>query len=436
MFRLIRALVVVAATGALAVALAVAVLYALIVPRIDDFRPQLAGWASSALGVEVAMERLTAHRDGATLTLVAHGLTATDAAGQPGFVVSQAQLQLPLAALVHGRISALELQASELWLRRATDGTLWLAGKMLSADGSARPGAAVQWLMAQPGVAVHGGRVHWVDALLDREAVLTGLFAQLQRRGANHIVHVEAGQKKSSGPFLKLDAVLEPPADWALVGTRAHWRGHFALEAGAALTLDYEPRAAPAAASTRLQLSQVDLHTLAQLTPHLPPPNALQQTMDSLQPAGTLARLDARWQGPLRNASHWQASGHVQRLELAAQALALRERVNERSQSGAIAPERTTPSRPGVSGLDIGFATTLEGGHATLSINQRSLTFPGILEEPQVPVDRLQAHASWQRDADQLQSQVSQLDLANADAAGSFRGLWRTGNEAAGSSAL
>lgn len=82
---------------------------------------------------------------------------------------------------------------------------------------------------------------------------------------------------------------------------------------------------------------------------------------------------------------------------------------------------------------------TREGGEATLSGQGAVLRFPGLFAEPDVPLERLDARASWTiaeaadgERAPRVALRIESLHFANRDAAGEVSGTWRSGGRGAG----
>lgn len=75
------------------------------------------------------------------------------------------------------------------------------------------------------------------------------------------------------------------------------------------------------------------------------------------------------------------------------------------------------------------------GGHASVSMAGGALSFPGVFEEPRIPLDELKMQAQWRLQGDRIDVQVDELTLANPDAAGRFSARWHSGENADGSGA-
>jgi uncharacterized protein (TIGR02099 family) len=76
---------------------------------------------------------------------------------------------------------------------------------------------------------------------------------------------------------------------------------------------------------------------------------------------------------------------------------------------------------------------TQQGGTAQLSLTQGHLDFPGVFEEPSIPMDKLSAELRWQLEGDGIQAQFHNVRFANADLQGQASGSWHTSDPATSS---
>lgn len=167
----------------------------------------------------------------------------------------------------------------------------------------------------------------------------------------------------------------------------------------------------------QLKAEQLDLQALAAVSGRLPLAPAWQDSLRSLAPQGRLEQLEASWQGPLAQPRTVSARGRVRALSLAADGGGGR--------------------RPGVSGLALDFRLQREGdedrAQASFSLNQGWLEFPGIFQEPRLPLDSLAGELRVRRDTRGTEVELRQVTLQSADAQGQFQGSWK---RAAGGDAL
>lgn len=198
-----------------------------IVPRIDDFRPQLAAWASRRLDAQVSVQRLSAHADGWLPALQVRGLSVADEAGQPGLQAPRVDLTFSLRSLLAGQPDSLRLQQPEIWLRRGADGRVRFAGIALDASAS-EPEEALGRLLAWPSLVLDQGHLHWVDAARDHEQVLDNVHSQLHRQGRQRTLELSAGSEGT--PVLALQARVRGGAG-ALFGRTDAWQGRLQWQA-------------------------------------------------------------------------------------------------------------------------------------------------------------------------------------------------------------
>ncbi|MBA4255466.1 MAG: TIGR02099 family protein [Polaromonas sp.] len=193
------------------------------------------------------------------------------------------------------------------------------------------------------------------------------------------------------------------------------------------LRLLYHPQDGQAERPGELDADHISLAALYELGSGLPLPSGLQHTLSEWQPSGSVPSLKLSWVGNEAGWSRFQAKGKVENLTLAA---------------GTPPPHPTgllgehphpVPARPGVSGATVDFDMTQQGGKAQVSLTQGHLGFPGVFEEPTIPMDKLSAELRWQQDGEALQAQFHNVRFANADLQGQASGSWHTSDPATSS---
>jgi uncharacterized protein (TIGR02099 family) len=183
---------------------------------------------------------------------------------------------------------------------------------------------------------------------------------------------------------------------------------------GGNMSLSWRPASGKLAQSQHITADKVDLAVLRQLADSLPLGEKVQQTLESLAPQGLVKALDAQWDGAADHPTRLVAKGSVERFQLSAQNAATKD----------------SAGRPGVSGASIDFEMTEAEGRATIGINQGSVSFPGIWEDPLIPISQLGADLRWQITpqplGDKIRIQVSNGLLKSPDADGQFNAIWTT----------
>ena len=170
---------------------------------------------------------------------------------------------------------------------------------------------------------------------------------------------------------------------------------------------------------------RLDLAVMAQVATHVPMSLTLRRQLVELKPRGLVSDLHIRWDGPIETPTHYQAEAQVGGLVLAAHASA----------------EPQGIGRPGLRNASVTLKATEAGGSAQLGITAGELEFPGVFEEPVIPIDQFAAKVQWaveKADASQpagtapkLSVVVREARFSNADAQGEMTASWHTGSGAA-----
>jgi uncharacterized protein (TIGR02099 family) len=174
-----------------------------------------------------------------------------------------------------------------------------------------------------------------------------------------------------------------------------------------------------APAEGELQADRLDLGALSQIASRLPLGTPTHAALQAYAPRGLVDRVQARWQGPLEAPQKYEARGHATGLDIAS-------RPQAEGHGGT----------PGVRNASVDFDVTQAGGRASLAIRDGSLDFPGVFEEPVLPLDSLSADVQWQLDGDRMAVTVSNARFSNTDASGDLRASWHTGDARKGGSRL
>ncbi|MFM2342833.1 MAG: hypothetical protein RLZZ592_2486 [Pseudomonadota bacterium] len=171
-----------------------------------------------------------------------------------------------------------------------------------------------------------------------------------------------------------------------------------------------------------VSVSWLDLGLLARSAQAVPLSATMRRLLAETRPLGQVSGLRYAWTGEVELPEHWSASGQAEQLGLnGAEATAQLERT-------------ATPGRPGLHGARVVFEATERGGRASVRMDDGgALEFPGVFDEPRVPVQRLQADVRWglrrsrPEDRPAIEVEVRQARFATADGQGEFSGRWKSG---------
>jgi uncharacterized protein (TIGR02099 family) len=208
---------------------------------------------------------------------------------------------------------------------------------------------------------------------------------------------------------------------------------------GGNLWLQHTPNRGRTPEHGALRADRLDLAALALIADRLPLGDATHRVLDAYAPRGLVERIDLNWQGSPGAPDRYQAKGRISGLRVASQPGAADSSAGPpasaaTASAGTGAAPRVHAGTPGLSGATVDFDATHAGGSATLAIAQGTLEFPGVFEEPVIPIDRLSTQLQWKLDNGNAQLQVSKLSFANTDAEGDAQASWRTSDPATSSS--
>ncbi|RCX10782.1 YhdP family protein [Extensimonas vulgaris] len=195
---------------------------------------------------------------------------------------------------------------------------------------------------------------------------------------------------------------------------------------GGNLRLQHTEATAHLPARTQLEAERLDLAALAQIGADLPLGAAVHSALRRYRPQGHVDTLQASWRGALDAPTQYQLRGKVRGLAFASPSLA-----DAAGQSASI-------GMPALRGATLDLDLSQDGGRATLAIDDGALVLPGIFEEPEVPIDHLDAELHWQVQslrsqgaksaalAPSIALQARNVRFANADMQGEAQFSWHT----------
>ncbi|MBY0467232.1 MAG: hypothetical protein K2W33_20015, partial [Burkholderiales bacterium] len=181
----------------------------------------------------------------------------------------------------------------------------------------------------------------------------------------------------------------------------------------------YQPTQAPRQTPGELSISHIDLAALHELASALPLPAGMQHWIAELQPTGEIETLVLKWLGNDQTWSTYSAKGKAHGLSLQAET----PPALPASGTTGHAPR---PGRPGFAGASVAFELDQQGGKATLGLHDGTLDFPGVFEEPRIPMDTANADVTWTQQQDDIHVQFNNVRFSNSDLQGQASGSWRT----------
>ena len=300
------------------------------------------------------------------------------------------------------------------------------AGRWQSWDGQLY--ASVPRVEAAPWAQLLDASERWGVSAVDGRAALR-VWAEIR-----HGVPVEATADVALGDATATLAPGLPPLALAQLRTRLVWRaldGGFQLSTQGLQFTEVGGRAWPGgnfqvshrASGGALRGDRLDLAALSRMATRLPLPADVRQRAEQLDAAGLVEHVDASWSGPLTAPTGWRVQAAATGLRVAAQARAAE-------------PNGHVPAGvPGLEGVALQLEAGPSGGRASVTLREGALEFPGVFEEPRIPLAQLSAKLQWRVQGERIEVQADDVELASPDAAGRFKGRWHTGEAEDGSGA-
>jgi uncharacterized protein (TIGR02099 family) len=169
-----------------------------------------------------------------------------------------------------------------------------------------------------------------------------------------------------------------------------------------------------------LEADKLDLAALTQIASRLPLGEQMHAALTRYAPQGLVERVKAQWHGPADAIDKYEVQGRVQQLHLRALPAPMDPRPG--------AP--VAPGTPGITGATVDFELSESAGKASLVVQNGSIEFPGVFEEPVVPFTHLSTDVAWQVDGRKTRMQLSNLRFSNPDADGELQLKWQTSDPA------
>jgi uncharacterized protein (TIGR02099 family) len=181
---------------------------------------------------------------------------------------------------------------------------------------------------------------------------------------------------------------------------------------GGNISLSYAEADKGATAQGRFHGDKLDLLALRNIALQLPLPEPARQSLLEHKVSGLVNPLQIEWTenntGQDKTYQVKAANGRIDHFYF---------------EAGK--PGSSSENWPGIENANISFEMNAEGGHVNASIQKGALQINRILEDPRIPLDKLQAAVKWQHAKNALLVPEWQLSLSNADLTGDFKGSWK-----------
>ena len=182
-----------------------------ILPRIEQWRPQIAARASQALGMPVTIGAIHVRSSGWVPALELVDVVLHDRQQREALRLPKVNAALSARSLLafEFRFEQLHIDGATLELRRDSAGRFFVAGIEIPPSGADPDNSAADWFFSQHEFVVRNGRLRWIDEQRDAPPLELDRVDLVVRNGLRH-------------HDIRLDAT--PPAAW---GERFTLQGRF-----------------------------------------------------------------------------------------------------------------------------------------------------------------------------------------------------------------
>ncbi|MEZ5701093.1 MAG: DUF3971 domain-containing protein [Burkholderiaceae bacterium] len=194
------------------------------------------------------------------------------------------------------------------------------------------------------------------------------------------------------------------------------------------MRLKHERAVGGRADSTSLSADRLELAAVAAIATRLPLPGSSREMLLKLQPEGRVEGLKARWQGKPAVSGGEPQAWQLDRYSAAGRVVGLALQGGDPRTEASV--DHVLPGRPGIRGAQVSFDLNQDGGHASVQVAQGSLDLPGVFEERQIPLERLETEARWRIQGQRIEAWLERLKLVNEDAEGTANAHWSTSDPA------
>ena len=200
-------------------------LHLIIVPRIAELRPQLEAWASSALGVPVRIDALSADSPGLIPSVEIRGVRLLDAQGREALLLPRIQATLSPQSLWRRGFDQLYIEGLHVQLRRAADGRLFVGSLQIPTQDDAG-GSVADWFFSQAELVIRNGSIDWTDEMQGGVTVPLGAVNFVMRNGVrSHMLRLDAQPPSAWGSSFTLMMRMRSPLLSLHPGRWRDWDG-------------------------------------------------------------------------------------------------------------------------------------------------------------------------------------------------------------------
>ena len=198
------------------------VLHWVILPRIEQWRPQIEARASRALGVPVTIEAIRVRSGGWIPAIELSNVVLKDRQQREALRLPKVSAAVSARSLLafELRFEQLHLEGAALEVRRDSAGRFFVAGIEIAPSGADPDNRVVDWFFSQPEFVVRNGQLRWVDEQRSAPALELAAVDLVVRNGfRRHDLRLDATPPPAWGERFSLQgrfrqSLLDPSGDW------------------------------------------------------------------------------------------------------------------------------------------------------------------------------------------------------------------------------
>ena len=207
-----------------------------IVPRIQEFRPDLEQWAGRAIGAPVRIGQLRVLSNGWVPSFELEDIEVRDALDRTALALPKVWVAVSVRSLLRLQVEQLALERPDLDVRLDANGQWTVAGLALGPQ-DGQPSAMADWLFAQKEVVVRGGTLRWTHEKTAPQpdnpgapVVLTDVDLVIRNALRSHKLRLDATPPSVWGQRFTLMAQMNSPLLSAHPGQIQNWSGQVFAE--------------------------------------------------------------------------------------------------------------------------------------------------------------------------------------------------------------
>ncbi|MDY7575848.1 YhdP family protein [Actimicrobium sp. CCI2.3] len=199
----------------------------LVLPNIDQYKPDVEQLASRAIGQSVSIGTIAAAWHGLYPDLVLGNVVIHDQRGEAALTLPKVEATLSWWSVVVAdlRLRRLTLDQPDIDIVRDKQGRILVAGIAID---SGKPGdsAAADWILAQDEIVIRSGQLHWIDQQRGApELILQQMDFTLRNSWRNHQVALKAVPPVALAAPLDVRATFSHPHFSKPTADPRQWRG-------------------------------------------------------------------------------------------------------------------------------------------------------------------------------------------------------------------